>query len=66
MYQKYKLFIFKAKHKNMCFMLHEILEYENIFISMEKMGKQYSQTPLKSPTMFREYCVGVAEEGDLG
>ena len=50
----------------MCFMIHEFLEYENIFISMEKMGKQYSQTPLKSPTMFREYCVGVAEEGDLG
>ena len=36
------------------------------FILMEKMGKQYSQTPLKSPTMFRKYCVGVGEEGDLG
>ena len=33
---------------------------------MEKMGKQYSQTPLKSPTMFRKNCVGVGEEGDLG
>ena len=32
---------------------------------MERMGKQYSQTPLKSPTMFRKYCVGVGEEGDL-
>ena len=30
-------------------------------ILMEKMGKQYSQTP----TMFRKYCVGVGEEGDL-
>ena len=30
------------------------------------MGKQYSQTPLKSSTMFRKYCVGVGEEGDLG
>ena len=50
----------------MCFMIHEILKYENIFILMEKMGKQYSQTPLKSPTMFRKYCVGVVEEGDLG
>ena len=59
-------FIFKAKHKNMCFMIHEILKYENIFILMEKMGKQYSQTPLKSPTMFRKYFVGVGEEGDLG
>ena len=29
-------------------------------------GKQYSQTPLKPPTMFRKYCVGVGEEGDLG
>ena len=55
-----------AKHKNMCFMIHEILKYENIFILMEKMGKQYSQTALKSPTMFRKYCVGVGEEGDLG
>ena len=50
--------------KNMCFMIHEILKYENIFILMEKIGKQYSQTPLKSPTMFRKYCVGVVEEGD--
>ena len=33
---------------------------------MEKMGKQYSQTPLKSPTMFRKYCVGVGEEGVKG
>ena len=49
----------------MCFMIHEILKYENIFILMEKMGKQYSQTPLKSPTMFRKNCVGVGEEGDL-
>ena len=49
----------------MCFMIHEILKYENIFILMEKMGKQYSQTPLKSPTMFRKYCVGAGEEGDL-
>ena len=30
-------------------MKHEILKYENIFILMEKMGQQYSQTPLKSP-----------------
>ena len=49
----------------MCFVIHEILKYENIFILMEKMGKQYSQTPVKSPTMFRKYCVGVGEEGDL-
>ena len=35
------------------------------FILTEKMGKQYSQTTLKSPTMFRKYCVGVGEEGDL-
>ena len=66
MYQKYKLFIFEAEHKNMCFMIHEIFNYENIFILMEKMGKQYSQTALKSPTMFRKYCVGVGEEWDLG
>ena len=51
--------------KNMCFMIHEILKYDNIFIMMEKIGKQYSQTPLKSPTMFRKYCVGAGEEGDL-
>ena len=51
---------------NTGFMIHEILKYENIFILMEKMGKQYSQTPLKSQTMFRKYCVGVGEEGDLG
>ena len=50
----------------MCFMIHEILKYENIFILMEKMGKQYSQTPLKSLTMLRKYCVGVGKEGDLG
>ena len=49
----------------MCFMIHEILKYENIFILIEKMGKQYSQTPLKSPTMFRKYCVGGGEEGNL-
>ena len=49
----------------MCFMIHEILKYENIFILMEKMGKQYSQTPLKSPTMFKKYCVRTGEEGDL-
>ena len=30
-------------------MIPEILKYENIFILMEKMGKQYSQTPLKTP-----------------
>ena len=42
----------------MCFMIHEILKYENVFILMEKMGKQYSQTPL-----FRKYCVGVGGEG---
>ena len=48
----------------MGFMIHEILKYyENIFILIEKMGKQYSQTPLKTPTMFRKYCVGVGEEG---
>ena len=52
--------------KNMCFMINEILKYENIFILMEKIGKQYSQTPLKSPTMFRKYCVGVGEERNLG
>ena len=50
----------------MCFMIHEVLKYEIIFILMEKMRKQYSQTPLKYPTMFRKYCVGVCEEGDLG
>ena len=55
-----------CKHKNMCFKIHEILKYENIFILMEIMGKQYSQTPLKSPTMFSKYCVGDGEEGDLG
>ena len=47
-------------------MIHEILKYENIFILMEKMGKPYSQTPLKSPTMFRKYCAGDGEEGGLG
>ena len=47
-------------------MIHEISKYENILILMEKMGKQYSQTPLKCPAMFRKYCVGVGEEGDLG
>ena len=46
-------------------MINEILKYENIFILMETMVKQYSQTPLKSPTMLRKYCVGVGEEGDL-
>ena len=40
--------------------MHEILKYEEKKL-MEKMGKQYSQTP----TMFRRYCVGVGEEGDL-
>ena len=49
----------------MSFMMHEILKYENIFILMEKMGKQYSQTPLKSPKMFSKYCIGDGEEGDL-
>ena len=49
----------------MCFTIHEILKYDNIFNLMGKMGKQYSQTSLKSPTMFRKYCVGVGEEGDL-
>ena len=33
----------------MCFMIHEILKYENVFILIE-MRKQYSQTPLKSPS----------------
>ena len=47
-------------------MIHKILKYENIFILIEKMGKRYSQTPLKPTTMFRKYCVGVGEEGDLG
>ena len=55
----------KAKHKNMCFIIHEILKYEKNNILMEKMGKQYNQTPLISPTMFRKYCVWVGEEGDL-
>ena len=41
----------------------KFLKYENIFILMEKMGKQYSQTPLKSPTIFSQYCVGIGEEG---
>ena len=50
----------------MCFMIHEILKYENIFILMEKMGKNIAKTPLKSITMFRKYCEGVGEEGDLG
>ena len=36
----------------MCFMIHEILKYEKIIL-MEKMGKQYSQTP----TMFRKYSI---------
>ena len=45
----------------MCFMMHEILNYEKKNILMEKMGKQYSQTP----TMFRKYCVGNGEEGVL-
>ena len=36
----------------MCFMIHEILKYENIFILKEKMGKQYSQTLWSPPTMF--------------
>ena len=47
-------------------MIHEILKYENIFILIEKMGKQYGQTPLKSQRMFRKFCVGVGEERDLG
>ena len=59
-------FSFLRPNIRMCFMIHEILKYETIFILMEKMGKQYSQTPLKSPTVFRKYCVGVGEEGDLG
>ena len=48
----------------MCF-IHEISKYENIFILMEKMGKQYNQTPLKSEKVFRNYYVGVGGEGDL-
>ena len=59
-------FSFLRPNIKICFMIHEILKYENIFILMEKMGKQYSQTSLISPTMFRKYCVGVGEEGDLG
>ena len=47
-------------------MKHEILKYENIFYFNGEDEKQYSQTPLKSPKMFRKYCVGVGEEGDLG
>ena len=47
-------------------MIHGILKYKNIFILMEKMGEQYSQTPLKFTTMFRKYCVGVGEEGGGG
>ena len=47
-------------------MIHEILKYENIFILMKKMGKHCSQTAFISPTMFRKYCEGVGEEGDLG
>ena len=49
----------------MCFMILEILKYEKKNILMEKIGKQYSQTPLKSPTMLRKYWLGVGEEGDL-
>ena len=44
----------------------KFLNMKIFFILMEMMGKQYSQTPLKSPTMLRKYCVGVGEEGDLG
>ena len=58
-------FLFLRPNIKICFIIHEILKYENIFILMEKMGKQYSQTPLKSPTMFRKCCVGFGEEGDL-
>ena len=47
-------------------MIHEILKYKHIFILMQKMGKQCSQTALISPTMFVKYCEGVGEEGDLG
>ena len=36
----------------MCFMMHEILEYENKNILMEKMGKQYLYS--QTPTMFRK------------
>ena len=58
MHQLYKLFIFKAKHKNMCFMIPEILKYENIFILMEKMGKQYS--PFEIPQQCLEIlCRGL-------
>ena len=45
----------------MCFMIHELFKYEKKNILMEKMGKQYSQTP----KMIRKYCVGVGEKGDL-
>ena len=34
-------------------MIHEILKYVKKIILMEKMGKQYSQTP----TMIRKYSI---------
>ena len=49
----------------MCFMIHKFLKYIFFYLDGED-EKQYSQTPLKSPKMFRKYCVGVGEEGDLG
>ena len=55
----------------MCFMMDINFKIEKLdrniyfFTLMGKMGKPYSQTPLKSPTMFRKYCVGFREEGDL-
>ena len=45
--------------KNVCFMIHEILKYKNVFILIEKMGKQYSITPLKSPNnVYNILCMG--------
>ena len=39
----------------MCFKIHEILKYENIFILMEKMGKNIAkpQSLRKFPRLYR-------------
>ena len=36
-------FLFKAKHKNNCFMIHEILKYEKKKFLMEKMGNSMAK-----------------------
>ena len=47
----------------MCFMIHEILKYENVFILMEKLENNIAKPLWNPPTMFRKYRVGVGEEG---